>query len=90
MDLVDAFRSEDQDALNDLNRANAKGSLEASAAVAEEPTIEFTAAQINAYRHGLRHLTIQTLAEIPQFEDLNEHWSKGEVTALASLGIVNG
>lgn len=90
MDLVDAFRSEDRDALSDLNRANAKGSLEAPTAVAEEPTIELTAAQSIAYKHGLRHLTIQTLAEIPQFEDLNEHWSKGEVTALASLGIVNG
>ena len=90
MDLVEAFRSEDRETLNHLNRANAKGSLEAPIEGAAEPIIVLTEAQTLASEHGLRYLTIRTLAEIPKFEDLDVHWSKEEVMALASLGIVNG
>jgi hypothetical protein len=90
MELVDAFRSKNRETLNDLNRVNAKGSLEAPLDVAEEATIILTEAQTIAFEHGLRHLTIQTLAEVPKFDDLEEHWSKDEVLELASLGIVNG
>jgi hypothetical protein len=90
MKLVEAFRSEDHETLNDLNRVNAKGSLEGPLDVAEESTIILTEAQTIAFEHGLRYLAIQTLAEIPKFDDLQDHWSKDEVIELASLGIVNG
>lgn len=90
MDMVAAFRAEDMSALSKLNRDNAKGPLEAPNETLEETVIELTAAQVYAFEHGLRHLRIQALTEIPQFADLNEHWSEDEVMALSSLGIVNG
>ncbi|BES66313.1 hypothetical protein SANA_27520 [Gottschalkiaceae bacterium SANA] len=90
MTLVDAFRSKNREKLNDLNRVNAKGSLQASSGLIEESMIVFTEAQTIAFQHGLRYLAIQTLAEIPEFDDLDDHWSKNEVIELASIGIING
>jgi|GEM_PF-3111004 len=92
MALVDAFREEDRDALKELNRSNARASLVVPEAVEEEemPVIELTEAQARVYDQGLRYLPVKELAEPPVFEDLNDHWSKDEVSALSSLGIVNG
>jgi hypothetical protein len=90
MALVDAFRAEDQDALMALNRANARSTLEAPADLVEEPVIDLTQAQAFAFEHGLRHLAIEPLADQPVFDDLIDHWSKDEVEALSSLGIING
>ncbi len=90
MDLVDAFRAEDDSVLRELNRSNARVSLEVSSVATKEPVIELNAAQTYAFEHGLRHLAIRELEIIPQFDDLDEHWSKNEVMALSALGIVNG
>ncbi len=90
MALVDAFRVEDRDALNNLNRANATASLVVPSVVEEEPMIELTEAQARVFDQGLRYLPVESLAEPPIFKDLKDHWSKDEVTALSALGIVNG
>lgn len=90
MALVEAFRLEDRETLNKLNRENAKGSLDAPLNIVEESTIILTEAQTIAFDHGLRYLAIQSLTETPNFDDLKEHWSKDDVLALASLGIIKG
>lgn len=90
MDLVDAFRAEDREALMKLNRVNATAALVSPSRETAGPIIELTESQALAFEKGLRFLPIESLNEIPVFDDLNDHWSREEVNSLAALGIVNG
>ena len=90
MALVDAFRDEDREMLTVLNRANATASLVIPPVGEKELMIELTDAQERVLEQGLRYLPVESLTQPPVFQDLADHWSKDEVSALSALGIVNG